>query len=1002
MIGQIVSHYRILDKLGEGGMGAVYLAEDTRLGRRVAIKVPTVTSDEHHYKARFLREARSVSTLSHPHIAAIYDYGETDDGHPFLVMELVNGPSLTDLLHESKLTLVRAVEIIQDIAGALAEAHQQGIIHRDIKPSNIVLNHRHEVKVLDFGLAKQISEEEVQTADPDAQTMLSTRTRSGAVVGTPLYLSPEQAMGAPVDARSDLFALGTVLYECITGRPAFSGKSTMEIAAQVIHISPRVPSLINPSVTPELDRVTMKAVAKKPEERYQSAAEFIADLCAAHATLSSNDARPTRRLSIPPRTARTSAFTTFSDKLRRPRLSIGFFLLAFIATALGLFGYWLWSRQRPHVPPEEARRWYEVGTNALRDGAYYQASKALEQAIEKDDRFALAHARLAEALTELDYSDRAKDELLRITALVPDQSVLPQLDRLYLEAIRATVARDFALAVKTYAEIARLTPNPPQVYVDLGRAYENSNDLKKAIESYTEATTRDAQYPTAFLRLGILYGRQQELASAKAAFDHADSLYQALGNVEGQAEVSFQRGFLFRNTGKITEARAALEQAMNRSRAIGNQPQQIKTLLQLSSVAFAENNTAQAQQYAQEAIALAQAGGMENLVTRGLVDLGNVFFARGDYTEAERYFKQALGLAQRFKARRSEARALINLGSLRISQGSVDEGVRYVEQALAFYREGGYRKEASLALTMLGRANSQKGDYNAALEAYQQQLQLALQVGDQSQVLLSREGIGSVLLRQEHYPEALKNFEAMYEISKSLSDQLHIGYSLMERALVLGHLGRFDEAHDSLSQALNITSKPGEADKALLANIHQASAETALSEGRLLEARAQSQQALSLAGEQYPEIVVEAKRILGLAQTLSGAKAEGKRLCEEALETATRLGDPWLLSKAQAALAAATLENGDPEGSLTAVLRATESFARAGQQDSEWRAWLVASRAAQRQQDMSHAREYSTRAAGILENLQQRWGTEAYNAYLTRPDVQNLRRQLNEVLSVSQ
>ena len=1002
MIGQIVSHYRILDKLGEGGMGSVYVAEDTRLGRRVAIKFPTITSDEHHYRARFLREARAVSTLSHPHIAAIYDYGETEDGHPFLVMELVNGPTLNDLLHESVLTLPRAIEIIEDIAEALTEAHHQGIIHRDIKPSNVVLNHRNEVKVLDFGLAKQINEEQVQAADHDAQTMLATRTRSGAVVGTPLYLSPEQATGSPVDARSDLFALGALLYECITGKPAFNGMGAIEIAAKVIHVDPPPPSEINAHVTPELDRITMKALAKNPEARYQSASELIADLSAARAALGGEDSPPTQRLLVAPKTGHSSALTTLSDTFRRPRLSLGFFLLALIIPALSLLGYWWWSRQRPHIPSAEAARWYEVGTNALRDGAYYQASKALEQAVKVDDKFALAHARLAEAWTELDYSDRAKDELLRVTTLVPDPSILPQLDHLYLDAIRATVARDFPLAIKSYAEIARLAPDSSQAYVDLGRAYENSNDLKKALESYVEATKRATQYPTAFLRLGILYGRQQELASAKAAFDKADALYQVLGNVEGQAEVHFQRGFLLRNLGKIAEARAELEQSLNMARAASNQPQQIKTLLQLSSVAFAENNSTQAQQYAREAVDLAQANGMENLIARGLVDLGNVYFARGDYTEAENYFKQALAFAQRFKARRSEARALINLGSLRISQGNVDEGVRYVEQALTFYQQGGYRKEASQALTMLGRAKSQKGDYDEALKAFQQQLQLADQVNDQSQALLSYEGIGLVLTQQERYAEALNNFEAMYNISKSLNDQLHVGYSLVERAAVLGHLGRFEDAREALNQTLALTAKAEGGDNALLANARQVNAEIALDERHFPEAKAQSQQALALAGTQYPETAVESKRILGLAQTFSGANSEGKRACEEAVEMATRLNDPWLLSKAQLALAISTLESNEPQGALAIALRAQESFARAGQQDSEWRAWMVAARASQRTGNAASAREYAAHAADIFSNLQQRWGTEAYQTYLTKPDVQYLRKQLDEALAASQ
>src|ERR1041385_5150945 len=195
MIGETISHYRIIKKLGEGGMGVVYLGEDVLLQRRVAIKTLNSKrgSGDQHFRARFLREARAISALSHQNIANIYDYGETADGQPYIVMELVEGKTLVDLMRDQSLTIPRSIEIVKQVAEALSEAHHRGIVHRDIKPSNIAINERGIVKVLDFGLAKHVivsSSVGAQTAGFDA---VHTQTREGIVIGTPMYLSPEQA-----------------------------------------------------------------------------------------------------------------------------------------------------------------------------------------------------------------------------------------------------------------------------------------------------------------------------------------------------------------------------------------------------------------------------------------------------------------------------------------------------------------------------------------------------------------------------------------------------------------------------------------------------------------------------------------------------------------------------------------------------------------------------------------------------------------------------------------
>ncbi|MGH9932576.1 MAG: protein kinase domain-containing protein, partial [Pyrinomonadaceae bacterium] len=626
MIGQTVSHYRILEPLGEGGMGTVYLAEDTHLGRRVAIKFPSLGSDSHDYRARFLREARAVSELNHPGIATLFDYGETDEGRPFLVMELARGRPLSELIQKGELNLHRAVTIVIDIATALAEAHARAVIHRDIKPSNIMIDDQGQVKVLDFGLAKQLNKDTGGSAEPEAQTLLSTETRSGVVLGTPAYLSPEQATGRAVDGRSDLFALGTLLYEAISGRTPFAGNSFIEIAANVLHVEPEPPSKLNSLVPRELDFITLKALAKKPSKRYQSAKELIADLSAVKDRLEEGSGQTLIRRSTASAQARGVAsalgghsrtLSNLSQILQRPRIPISYILIG-VAVLIVAGGLALrFVRPRPHIPPAEAQRWYDVGTSALRDGAFYQASQALQRAISADDNYMLAHARMAEALVELDYVDRAKDELLRVNSA--DRAALPRLDGLYLDAITATARQDSAKAVELYRQIVKQVSDNDKAYVlvDLGRAYENNNDVKDAVQSYKDASNRNSQYATPYLRLGILYGQQGDLATALQSFDQAESIYQALGNLEGRAEVIFQRGALFNKQNKLSEARTQLEQALTLSKANDNKSQTIKTLLQLCSVAFDAGETARSTDYAREAVELAEKSGMENLSTRG-------------------------------------------------------------------------------------------------------------------------------------------------------------------------------------------------------------------------------------------------------------------------------------------------------------------------------------------------------------------------------------------------
>ncbi|HEY0320765.1 MAG TPA: tetratricopeptide repeat protein [Pyrinomonadaceae bacterium] len=994
MIGQVISHYRILDKLGEGGMGVVYLAEDLHLGRKVAIKFLSKTTDEHHYRARFLREARSVSVLSHQNIATIFEYGEASNGQPFIVMELIKGEDLSELLYNGELTLKRAVEIIESVAEALGEAHESGIVHRDIKPSNVIINERGVVKVLDFGLAKQFDEDET-TADPDAQTLLATRTRSGVVVGTPLYLSPEQATGARVDPRSDIFALGALLYECIAGRPAFSGGSVIEIGAQVIHVDPPAPSRFNQRVPPELDRITLKALAKRPEARYQSTQGLLKDLRAVREKLK-DEVVPTRRLVEPQHTMRSSALRTISETMRRPRLSLFTLLLVFAVLSLSIFAVVQLTRARAHVPTAEAKQWYDRGTEALRDGAFYKASNLFDNAVKADPKFALAHARLAESWMELDYSDRAAQEMLTAKQLVPDSSVLPKIDALYLDAVMATVTRDLPGAIKYYNEIVERSPESEkaQALVDLGRAYQNNEEIGKAIESYSKATELNMQYPTAYLRIGALYSRKQEVTSANSSLDRADELYQSFGNIEGRTEAIYQRGLLLRDIGKLDEAQQQLLRALDMARTTGNESQQIYAMMNISQLFFLKGDTTKAQQNAMDATALAQQQGLENLAASSLINLGRSYQARGDYGEAEKYYKQALDTARRSKGQLRVAISLLNIGSLYIQQSRTDEGLSLVKESLKFFEQGNYRRYISICMLNIGRARRRKGEFEAALEAFKKKLEIDEQASDLFEIAFSYGEIGAVLAEQEEYPKALSNYQKGYLIYKIRGNQLVLAYNLHNQGNILGKLGRYNEARKALEESFAIARRPEINAKSLIAEIHLSYAELALSERRFADAIKKAREGIDAAGTQFGSVTIAAKCTLGLAEIFSGTKSEGKRLCEESVAMAERADDAALLSRTMLAFAEALYESGDAENALGNALRAQERFAHAGQQESEWRAWLVASRASQLKGDESSAQQQMAKAASILSQLQQKWSTEEFRLYALRPDVQLYLKQL--------
>jgi serine/threonine protein kinase/Tol biopolymer transport system component len=344
-----ISHYKILKKLGVGGMGEVYLAEDTKLTRKVALKIlPAEVSGGRRHLNRFLQEARLAANLNHPHICTIYEIDAASEP-PFLAMELVEGETLAEKASAGALDLHEILDIGSQIADALDEAHRNDIIHRDIKSSNVILNRRGQVKVLDFGLAKIISEEVSE------QDVTRAKTEDGMLVGTVQYMSPEHALGKKLDGRTDLWSLGVLLYEMACGRLPFKAATQAGTFDEILHRQPVAPREINPDIPPELENIIFKLLEKDREFRYQTASDLLADLKRLRRSIGdiTSDSHERVKASTGEMRAAANTETLTRSKIERRRGS-GFWLrvaFAFLLTAfLGGVGYTAWNYLSSKTP----------------------------------------------------------------------------------------------------------------------------------------------------------------------------------------------------------------------------------------------------------------------------------------------------------------------------------------------------------------------------------------------------------------------------------------------------------------------------------------------------------------------------------------------------------------------------------------------------------------------------------------------------------------------------
>jgi tetratricopeptide (TPR) repeat protein len=785
--GARVSHYRLIRRLGTGGMGEVYLAHDDKLDRSVAIKFLLGNSDERARK-RLLTEARAVAALDHPNICSIHEIDADEWLGDFIVMQYVEGETLSVRLQRGRMLPGEALGMCGRIADALRAAHTRGIIHRDLKPQNVILTTSGDPKLLDFGLAKNISSAAKAAAAP-TETQL---TKPHAVLGTAGYMSPEQVRSHPADHRSDLFALGCVMYECLTGKRAFTGGTSADIHAQVLHRDPSPPSTLVPELAPSHDALVARLLEKDPAQRFQSAEEALGAI----------------RALDPSRWSKTDGGSHVDPAPPAPRSRARTIALG-VAIAVAVVALVLWRGPWFHRLPEaptEARVWYERGVEAIREGRFWTARTNLQEAIKKFDGYALAYYRLAEAMSELDDAAGANNTLNRATDAIPYGTFLTHEEQLRTNAIRMSVIPKHNEAIAAYRELASVNDRNASAWLDLGRAQEAAGRRTEALESYQKALALDGQYAAAHLRRGVIQVQLSNGDQGPKEIEEAVRLYTTAGQMDGKVEALIREAEVLLDVGRPKEARSALDAAMPLVDA-QNIFHRVRAKFASARVLVFSGNYQEAEAMSPVTVDEAVAAGLHASAASGLTDIAVALIARRAYAEADAVLQRAIDLAVRNQARRVEMRARMQRAVALDAQSRFPEAIAAVQEPLRYYTEHDYARLVVTGKNILVRANDGLENYAEAARLSEEVLPVARTLKDDGLIATTLESIAGQFTKQGRLPEALATREQIEAIDRKRDNNVNLPFDITNRAELLIRLGRSEDAEIALAE---VTRKAAE------------------------------------------------------------------------------------------------------------------------------------------------------------------------------------------------
>jgi len=1005
--GQTVSHYRVVQKLGGGGMGVVYRARDTRLGRSVALKfLPREFAHDSIAIERFQREARAASSLNHPNICTIYDIGETE-GTAFIAMEYLDGHTLKHLLDSGPLNTNTFLRLAAQIAAALDAAHTQGIIHRDVKPANIFVTRRGDAKILDFGLAKlapkHIRESGLAVSHPAAAglegRLEEKLTSSGMAVGTVAYMSPEQARGEDLDVRTDLFSFGAVLYEMASGRPAFDGKTVATVFDAILNREPIPLSSLNPTVHPGLVSIIIKALAKTRDARYQVAAEMVADLKAVETDLhlGSQNVRPAMGRSAP--------WTLLSTR-RRSWIALAAVAAALVVAFIVAFTVIRQRRKLPPVAAKPSRRSVAVlglqNLSGRAEDAWLTTALAemLNTELAAGEKLRLVSAEDV-ARTKLDLrlpdaESLSKDTLARLHKnLGTDVVVLGSYASLGKNSngrIRVDLRLQDAVAGETIAEIATsgteddlfdlVSRAGKQLREKLGLATVSPAEVESVKASlpsdpqvarlYAEGLVRLRVYDalTALDLLQRAVAADPKYALSRAALAAA---YSALG-YEKQAKEEGSQAFhlsasLSREDRLVVEgayriANHEYEKAIDVYRTLFTLfPDNLDYGLRLAD---AQNRGSKANDALATVAALRKSPAADSDSVRIDLQEATSWDSLQDYKHEQEPLDRALREARAQGSRLLVGRAL-HIQCLCLSHlGQKEKAIAACREARDIYAEAGDRAGQANAIRIWATV-IQDSDLPGAIELDHQALAMFRSIGFERRVAGVTGGLAQFYERQGDIVTAEKMNREAEATFRRLDDKVNAAIfagNIANERLAQGDVAGATKLYD---EALTLVRASGNAVQTAVIVFNKATVDEL--RGNLSAAKAGYEEAL----KQWQEHGDQTYAGYGFSSTGSLLLKEGdfvgaRKALEQSLAMRTKAGDKVTIAESQMRLADLSLEEGRaPSEAETAIRQAIDEFQKEKARDDEAQALAILARTLFAEQKFDEAKRVAAQAVSLSE-----------------------------------